>query len=68
MGIILSIILIIIGGIVLFVVLGLLGWGVQAFAYLFSFLGDGIWGCIGCFFRFFWWIFVIYVIIALFAT
>ena len=33
-----------------FVILGLIGWGVQALGLFASFLGEGITGCIGCFF------------------
>lgn len=60
-----AILLIILIGIILFVVLGLLGWGVQLLGFFGSFLGSGITGCIGCFVRFFWFIFVAFVLIVL---
>ena len=39
-----------------FIILGLIGWGVQALGFFASFLGEGITGCIGCFCKFFWFI------------
>lgn len=51
--------------IVAFVILGLLGWGVQLIAHLFGFLGQGIMGCMGCIGQFFWYIFVGLILLAL---
>ena len=51
-----AVLLIILIGILLFVVLGLLGWGIQALGFIGSFLGEGITGCFGCFGRFIWFI------------
>lgn len=65
MSIILTIIAIIGIGILAFVVLGLLGWGIQALGFIGSFLGDGITGCIGCFAKFFWIILVAFIALAL---
>lgn len=65
MSIILTIIAIIGIGILAFVVLGLLGWGIQALGFIGSFLGDGITGCIGCFAKFFWIILVTFIALAL---
>ncbi len=48
-----------------FVVLGLLGWGVQAIGFIAAFLGDGITGCIGCSAKFFWVILIAGIFIAL---
>lgn len=56
---------IILGIIVLFVILGLLGWGVQLIGWLFSFLGQGITGCIGCIGQFLWYIFAGLILLAL---
>ena len=56
----------IIGALVIaFVILGLIGWGVQALGFVASFLGEGITGCIGCFCKFFWVILVAVIFIAL---
>lgn len=60
-----AIFLIIFIGILLFIVLGLLGWGIQLLGLIGGFLGNGIMGCIGCFVRFFWLIFVAFVLIVL---
>ena len=60
-----TIFLIIFIGILLFMVLGLLGWGIQLLGLIGGFLGSGITGCIGCFVRFFWFIFVAFVLIVL---
>ena len=60
-----AIFLIIIIGLFLFVILGLLGWGVQLLGFIGSFLGGGITGCLGCFGRFIWFIFAAIVIIIL---
>lgn len=59
---ILGIILILI---IAFVVLGLIGWGIQALGFIGSFLGEGITGCIGCFVKFFWYILVIFIFLCL---
>ena len=48
-----------------FIILGLIGWGVQALGFIVSFLGEGITGCIGCFCKFFWIILVAFVLICL---
>lgn len=58
MGAILIIISIILFGILAFVVLGLLGWGIQLLGFIGNFLGEGITGCLGCFCKFFWVILV----------
>ena len=60
-----TILLVIVVAIVGFVVLGLLGWGVQLLGYVGSFLGRGITGCFGCFGRFLWVIIVIIVALAI---
>lgn len=51
--------------VIVFVILGLIGWGVQALGFIVSFLGEGITGCIGCFCKFFWIILVAFVLICL---
>lgn len=51
--------------VVTFVILGLLGWGIQALGLIASFLGNGITGCIGCVAKFFWVIIVIFIALAL---
>lgn len=48
-----------------FVILGLIGWGVQALGFIASFLGEGITGCIGCFCKFFWFFIVVFVLLCL---
>lgn len=60
-----TILLVILGLIVAFVVLGLLGWVVQAIGLIGSFFGEGITGCFGCVGKFFWAIIVILVFLAL---
>lgn len=65
MGIILTILAIIGIGILAFVILGLLGWGIQALGFVGSFLGEGITGCLGCLGKFFWVILVIFIALAL---
>lgn len=60
-----ALLLIILIGLLLFVVLGLLGWGIQALGFIGSFLGERITGCIGCFVKFFWFIFAAFVLIVL---
>lgn len=65
MGIILTIIAIIGIGILAFVILGLLGWGIQALGFVGSFLGEGITGCLGCIGKFIWVILVIFIALAL---
>ena len=47
MEITLSIIGIVIIGLVLFVITGLLGWGIQYLGAIVGFLAQGSWGCIG---------------------
>ena len=47
--------------VIAFIILGLIGWGVQALGFVASFLGEGITGCIGCF----WIILVAFVLICL---
>lgn len=51
--------------VIAFVILGLIGWGVQALGFVASFLGEGITGCIGCFCKFFWVILVAFIFLAL---
>lgn len=51
--------------VIAFVILGLIGWGVQALGFVASFLGEGITGCIGCFCKFFWGILVAFIFLAL---
>ncbi len=63
MEITLSIIGIVIIGLVLFVITGLLGWGIQYLGAIVGFLAQGSWGCIGCLFKFLATIFIILVII-----
>ena len=65
MGVTLTIITVLGIGILLFVILGLLGWGVQLLGVIGSFLGEGITGCIGCFARFFWVILLALIALAL---
>lgn len=48
-----------------FIILGLIGWGVQALGFFASFLGEGITGCIGCFCKFIWFFIVAFVLICL---
>ena len=48
-----------------FIILGLIGWGVQALGFFASFLGEGITGCIGCFCIFFWFFIVVFVLLCL---
>lgn len=48
-----------------FIILGLIGWGVQALGFFASFLGEGITGCIGCFCKFFWSFIVVFVLLCL---
>lgn len=48
-----------------FIILGLIGWGVQALGFFASFLGEGITGCIGCFSKFFWFFIVVFVLLCL---
>ena len=48
-----------------FIILGLIGWGVQALGFFASFLGEGITGCIGCFFKFFWFFIAVFVLLCL---
>lgn len=60
-----TILLVILGLIVAFVILGLLGWVVQAIGLIGSFLGEGIMGCLGCVGKFFWAILLILLFIAL---
>lgn len=60
-----TILLIILAGVVLFVILGLLGWAVQALGFIGSLLSDGITGCIGCICHFFWVILLIIIALAL---
>lgn len=61
----LTLLLWIIAGVAIFVILGLLGWGVRLLGLIGSFLGEGIVGCLGCFFRFIWVILVILITLAL---
>ena len=65
MSIVLTIMAIIGIAVLAFVILGLLGWGVQILGLIGSFLGEGIAGCLGCFAKFFWVILLILVAIAL---
>lgn len=51
--------------VIAFVILGLIGCGVQALGFVASFLGEGITGCIGCFCKFFWVILVAFIFLAL---
>ena len=51
--------------VIAFVILGLIGWGVQALGFIASFLGEDITGCIGCFCKFFWVILVAFIFLAL---
>ena len=60
-----TILLIIFICIVVFVLLGIFGWGVQILGHIGSFLFDGITGCIGCFGHFIWIIIVGIVLLAL---
>ena len=60
-----TILLVALGLIVAFVVLGLLGWVVQAIGLIGSFFGEGITGCFGCVGKFIWVILVILIFIAL---
>lgn len=60
-----TILLVGLGLIVAFVVLGLLGWVVQAIGLIGSFFGEGIMGCFGCVGKFIWVILIILIFIAL---
>ncbi len=60
-----TILLIILIGIGAFVLLGIIGWGIQLLGFLGELLGEGIVGCIGCFVKFFWIILVISISLAL---
>lgn len=51
--------------VIAFVILGLIGWGVQALGFVASFLGEGITGCIGCFCKFICFFIVAFVLICL---
>ena len=51
--------------VIAFVILGLIGWGVQALGFVASFLGEGITGCIGCFCKFIWFFIVSFVLTCL---
>lgn len=51
--------------VIAFVILGLIGWDVQALGFVASFLGEGITGCIGCFCKFIWFFIVAFVLICL---
>lgn len=51
--------------VIAFVILGLIGWGVQALGFIASFLGEGITGCIRCFCKFFWFFIVVFVLLCL---
>lgn len=51
--------------VIAFVILGLIGWGVQALGFVASFLGEGITGRIGCFCKFIWFFIVAFVLICL---
>ena len=51
--------------VIAFVILGLIGLGVQALGFVASFLGEGITGCIGCFCKFIWFFIVAFVLICL---
>lgn len=51
--------------VIAFVILDLIGWGVQALGFVASFLGEGITGCIGCFCKFIWFFIVAFVLICL---
>ena len=51
--------------VIAFVILGLIGWGVQALGFIASFLGEGITGGIGCFCKFIWFFIVAFVLICL---
>lgn len=65
MGVILSLICFLLIGTVIFVILGLLGWGVQLLGFIGNFFGEGINGCLGCFGKSCWFIFVGFIILAL---
>ncbi len=65
MEIILTFIAIVGIGIIVFIMLGLLGWGIQFLGIIGSFLGEGITGCIGCFAKFFWVILLALIALAL---
>lgn len=60
-----TILLVIFVAIIAFVVLGLLGWGIQFLGAVGNFLGSGITGCFGCIGRFIWVIIVIIVALAI---
>lgn len=51
--------------VIAFVILGLIGWGVQALGFVASFLGEGTTGCIRCFCKFIWFFIVAFVLICL---
>ncbi len=64
MGAILTIIAIIAIGLLLFVLLAILGWGVQLLGFIGSFLGQGVAGCVGCLVKILFLIFAIYLVFA----
>ncbi len=64
MGAILTIIAIIAIGLLLFVLLAILGWGVQLLGFIGSFLGQGVAGCVGCLVKILFLIFAIYLVVA----
>lgn len=61
-------ILIIIGIIVLFVVLGLSGWVAKGIGFVFDFLAQGVGGCFGCFGRIIWILFLILLLFGILAS
>lgn len=65
MGIILTIIGFIVIGIVLFVLIGILGWGINILGYIGGFLGAGVAGCVGCLVKILFAIFAFYLAMAI---
>lgn len=45
-------------GVIIFIVLGLSGWGLKLLGAIFSFLTDGLWSCLGVIV----WIFIIFLL------
>lgn len=67
MEIILSIIGIVLIVFVLFIITGLLGWGIHYLGAIVGFLAQASWGCIGCLLKILAAIFIFLVLITFFA-
>lgn len=65
MGIILTIIGIIVIGTLAFILIGILGWGINILGYIGGFLGAGVAGCVGCLIKVLFVIFAFYLAMAI---